>query len=576
MGVVVPLGNHWLKHRLSRRRFVRTGSSGLLTVGAAACSRNTKGTSLRSTTGGQAGQVSQGTPVAGGTLRASYIQTTAIDPQTTSAAFHMTVAGVYSRIFTFKTSLDRDTVDQGLQNDLGLSAESPDGVIWTIKLRPDARFTNISPVNGHPVEAEDVKATFVRAVNPATSNPNLGQLSMIDAAQIQTPDKQTVVFKLNYPYAPFNRTLASPSYSLIIPREALTGSYDLAKMAIGSGPFVLESAVPDVAYTYKTNPGFFDTSMAPHIDGIHWAIIPDAAQRLAQFTAGNLDQLTLDSPFALDAALKSNPRATTIKAPNGIALSMYYQQADPTSIFRDIRVRRAFSMAIDRDTLGKAIFNGQWAASWVVPAYMGKWSLQIKDMSSDIQQWFRYDPAESKKLLDAAGAAGLELRTVYQNREATPAVVSQVQAVASMLSAAGIKINIVEVDYAKEWINGGKGINAGYYSKDTVPFSFISAYTEADEWLYGSLHSKSLQSHMTVKDPDLDAMIEKERATLDEGERLKAVQDILRYSAGMMYYTPTVGNASSLNVIQPRVQNFQFSVTPGIFAETYAKLWLSA
>src|SRR5581483_1757334 len=100
------------------------------------------------------------------------------------------------------------------------------------KLRPDAKFHNVAPVNGHAVEAEDMKATFTRALNPATNNPNRGALDFINAAQITTPDKQTVVFKLNYPYAPFRSTLASPAYSLLFPREVLSGGYDPSKTVI--------------------------------------------------------------------------------------------------------------------------------------------------------------------------------------------------------------------------------------------------------------------------------------------------------------------------------------------------------
>ena len=207
------------------------------------------------------------------------------------------------------------TTNHVIEPELGQTAESPDATTWTIKLRPDAKFHNIAPVNGHPVEAEDVKATFQRALDPSTSNPNRGALSMIDVNQIQTPDKQTVVFTLKYPYSPFRSLLASPAYSSIYPREAFAGSYDPAKVVIGSGPFTLDSAQPDVAFVYKKNPGYFEKDR-PYVDAVRMAVIVDPSQQFAQFTGGNVDEY-LAPIDNLEVAKQRNPKAAVIKAEQG-------------------------------------------------------------------------------------------------------------------------------------------------------------------------------------------------------------------------------------------------------------------
>jgi peptide/nickel transport system substrate-binding protein len=567
--------NRWMEKRLTRRRIVGAGGAGALTAALAACGRKTTPVSSGSSAGQARGPA--GSPVQGGTLNVWINYNAPLDPQQTSGSVHEVVSGVYSRIFKFKTTSDPQvSLDHVVENDLGLQAETPDGMTWTVKLRPDAKFTNAAPVNGHPLEAEDVKATFTRAVDPATSNPNAGQLSMIDPSQIHTPDPTTVVFKLKYPYAPFNRTLASPNYSLILPRESLSGSYDLMKVAIGSGPFTLESAVPDVAYDYKRNPGYYDKSL-PNVDAMHIAVIADTSQQLAQFTAGNLDEHLLDSPFTLDQARKSNPKASLVQFPYGTTWAVYMQMNDPASVFKDVRVRRALNMAIDRDTLGKAIYLDEAQTCWLIPSYMGKWSMQTKDLPPDIRQYYTYNPAESKKLLDAAGVSGQQFKLVYQNREGTPAFVKEIETVSSMLSSVGIKTNVISVDYTKDWIAGGKGINAGFFPKDTLVFSGISSFTEADEFLYLTMHSKSTQSHMTVKDPDMDAKIDQERTTLNDDERLKAVRDIITYAAGQAYYVPVVGDGVTDTLIKPRVKNYlPANSVAGKVPEMYAKLWLES
>src|SRR5581483_10253397 len=144
------------------------------------------------------------------------------------------------------------------------------------------------PVNGHALEAEDIKQTYLRATSSV--NVNRGSLGMIDANSIQTPDKQTVTFKLNYAYAPFAHTVASGVYGWILPREVASNAYDPAKALIGTGPFTLESYTPDVALVYKKRSDWFEKGK-PYIDGVRMAIVPDPNAALAQFTSGNVDYI---------------------------------------------------------------------------------------------------------------------------------------------------------------------------------------------------------------------------------------------------------------------------------------------
>jgi peptide/nickel transport system substrate-binding protein len=137
---------------------------------------------------------------------------------------------------------------------------------WTVRLKPDVHFHNVAPVNAHLVQADDVKGTFTRLfATPA--NPYRGILGgYLDPAQIQTPASDTVIFKLKYPYSPFSKALASTNYGWIFPREALAGSYDPAKVMIGSGPFWFVSYEPDVAVTLRRNPNWYQRGM-PYIEG---------------------------------------------------------------------------------------------------------------------------------------------------------------------------------------------------------------------------------------------------------------------------------------------------------------------
>jgi peptide/nickel transport system substrate-binding protein len=335
-----------------------------------------------------------------------------LDPQKLSASPQKVVGGVYSRLLRYKVGADPNTVaDHNTESDLALSLESPDAVTWTAKLRSDAFFHNIAPVNGRAVDSEDVKATYARALDPATGNPNRGVLDMIDPAKISTPDKQTAVFTLNYPYAPFPNIVGSPAYSLILSREVLT-SLDPAKAVIGSGPFTLESADPQVAYTYKRNPIWFEKGL-PYIDGFKIPVVPDASTQQAQFAAGNLDELILTDPYQVDSVRTQNPKATVLKADYSSANPLYFQMGDPASQFLDVRVRRAFSLAIDRDAISKSVYNGQTDLMVYIPGYMGKWAVSVSELPQATQQFYKYDPAQARKLLDAAGFSEAIIQLAY-------------------------------------------------------------------------------------------------------------------------------------------------------------------
>ncbi len=556
--------------RVARRRLLIAAGTGAAGLAAFACS-----TRSRSGAGAQPPAQSAAAPQRGGTYT-PYIQYNAIlDPHKAQAGAQTVIGGVYGRVFRFTTGADPKVfTDHNIEPDLGLSAESPDAVTWTVRLRPDAKFHNTPPVNGHAVEAEDIRATFQRALDPATNNQNRSSISMIDVNQIQTPDKETAVFKLNYPYAPFRKLLAAPAYSWVFPREVLTGSYDPSKTPIGSGPFTLESFTPDVAYIYKKNPDWIEKGR-PYVDGIRLPITPDASQQLAQFTAGNLDELTIVNPFDLEAAQQRNPKAIVVKSLDGRPFPLYLQLGDPTGPMMDVRVRRALSMAVDRNAIAKVIYNGQGFNTLFIPAYMGRWATVIDQLDPQIQQWYKFNPSESKKLLEAAGQANLTLRLAYIINAAytTPAYTKTAETLANMLTAAGVKTSVITQDNNKDYVDSGKGSRQGYFEKDVMIFSGIPADTDADQMLYSNFHSKSATNAEHLRDPKLDEMIDKERTLVNEDDRWKAVQEIGTYMADQVFVIPTPGSYTWV-LVQPRVQNFSYTNDLAKFTENYSKLWL--
>jgi peptide/nickel transport system substrate-binding protein len=570
--------NYW--RRTSRRMLLRSSAllaGGAWAAGLAACS-------TRGRTGGQTqpaagGQASAGTPKPGGIFQISSANNPpTLDPNATSSAFTHQLLGLsMGRLFQFDTGPDNKVAESWkLLPELALSSESADAITWTMKLRPDVNFHNIAPVNGHPVEAEDVKASFIRAVGPNAANRST--FDMIDPDQIQTPAKDTVVFKLRYPYAAFRNMLAS-GYGWISPREAGV-SYDSTKQVIGSGAFVFGSYTPDVEYVVKKNPQWYEKGR-PYVDGVRVAMAPDKANAIAQFGGGHLDVLGAGTGSVaipsddLDAIKRDSPKAAIVTAPGPNGFYIATQLSGQPSPFLDIRLRRAMSMSLDRDAMGKAVIGKDYYLQPVESRRWGKWALAWEELPPTTAQWYKQDLNQAKALLQAAGASNLTLKYL----ETKPQPVGQVfygtaETSFNMLSALPWKMSLVTIDYNKDWVGGGKGVRYGNFDSNTIVLAGLEGASDVDEQLYTHFHSKSTKSVVRVKDPTLDAMIDKGRTILNEDDRVKAYKDIQKYLAEQLYGIAGFPGWFAFTAVQPWIKNWTANAGYGSGTEVFSKLWL--
>jgi peptide/nickel transport system substrate-binding protein len=557
---------------LTRRRLLASALAGTA-LAAAGCG----GTSQSKRPAGSSEPATGGTPRTGGTLTTWNVtgNLPSLDPQQTPSTWTMhSVGAVMSRVLRFKSGSDPAVAEnRDLENDLGVSVESPDGITWTVKLRTDAKFQDVAPVNGHAVEAEDVKATFVRAF-AQPKNPFRGFLSTVmDPSQIETPAKDTVVFRLKYPYSPFRKGLASTNYGWIFPREALNDGYDATKQVIGSGPFLFDHYTPDVEVAFRRNPNWFEKGR-PYVDGLSYPVISDTAQQGAQFTGGHLD--ILQPPINdVPSLVQRNPKALNISTHPTSLGCVWFQLGNSDSPWLDIRLRRALSLAIDRETLGKTVFANDYDIAFNLGASFGKWALSIKDLPPGVAQYYKYDPAEAKKLLDAAGAGGMSVKFGYPQPIPIVNLVKAVETVNAMLQAVGLKTTLVPLDYTSVFLNAGKGVRYGYGPNDMIVYTGMEGANDVDDYMYNYFGSKSTSNEERINDPTLDAMIDKARTVLNEDERVKAYKDIQLYIVDKMYTVAGLPQSRVHTLVQPWVQNFQFGVPAGVATESYAKLWIA-
>ncbi len=531
---------------------------------------------------GRTGSQPTGQPAGGGTLNVVVgINPPSLDPHgSTSAGSFAIINPAMSRLLRFKSPWDViATYNRETEPDLASSVESPDAVTWTFKLRNDAKFSNTPPVNGHAVEAEDIKLTYERATSD--KNANRGSLGMIDSAQIQTPDKNTVVFKLKYPYAPFKAIVASGIYGWILPREAVTGAYDPAKQVIGSGPFTLEKYTPDVEALYKKNPNWYEKGK-PYIDGVKVAVVPDKNAQIAQFTAGNLDYIS--SPLDddnLDQVRSQVPNAelyTTWGPGDG---QMYFPLgSDSNSPFKDVRLRRALSLLIDRDAITKVAFHGKAVQDFYSPQSFGKWSLHVEQLPPETAKYYKQDVQVAKQLIDAAGGSSLVLKMLspypFPPGSEPFWYHTMREMVSNFLTQGQWKSNLVLIDYTKDWVAGGKGVRYGFFPSpnDSMVFAGLEGRQDIDQYVFDWYDGASSANCEHLKDDKLDSMISKARTIIDDDQRAKAYIDLQTYMADSVFSVAGQPNGLSYTMIAKRVVNYTAGDSYGAGTGTWANLWL--
>jgi peptide/nickel transport system substrate-binding protein len=508
--------------------------------------------------------VSPKPPKRGGLLtRASAWDPPVIDPRLTqSVGLYQFAALAGSRLvrYTFPDEAAGPT-DMNLKGDLAESwTSSPDARVWTFKLRQGVKWHNVPPLNGRELVAADVKYCF-----EAYAKEGVQSFTFQELEGIETPDKHTVRIHLKTPNVLFPQNVAEP-ITVLFSREVLEEDGDLKKRFIGTGPYMLKEHTRKVRVVLNRNPDYWDKGR-PNVDEYVILSTPDAATRMAAFRTGQSDIMWLASPSEVETVRKTNPNAVVQSyhnslTPFGVALA---QDKPP---FNDLRVRRAVSMAIDRQKQADTLFEGHGIIGWGVPY------IYYTDRQPTLAQlgpWWQYRPAEAKKLLAEAGHPnGFETTLFYY--EYFPQMTSQVQLVQQDLKRnLNINVKITKLDYTTYY---GRYVESKW---DGMAWGFQSGHAIGlDERTYQYMHSKSTKNFFRVNDPVIDELTSKLRQTPDRADQralTKKIVDrefdqVLRmwmpYDNGFMVFQPHVRNGAALALRR----------TDGYGASTIGRAWL--
>lgn len=288
---------------------------------------------------------------------------------------------------------------------------SPDGLRYTFHLRAGARWSN-----GAPVTSGDFYDTFMRALDPQVGCENAGYAFPIHGARdfidgrsadpasvgIRAPDARTLVLILDHP-APSLLTLlaGTPFFPVYMPsldanggRHQRGGPWTRPGVLVSNGPFTLAEWRPNAYVSVKRNPDYWDAGRI-RLSEVRFYPTDDEDGEERSFRAGQLHVTNRLPVNKVAVYMAGHPEELHV---NPSLRTNYLTFNVGRAPFADRRVREAFSLAVDRRELVHAALGrlGTPAYAWVRPGTGGYTP----------RSGFRFDPAEGRRQLAAAGYPG--------------------------------------------------------------------------------------------------------------------------------------------------------------------------
>jgi peptide/nickel transport system substrate-binding protein len=510
------------------------------------------------------------TPKRGGTLRVSYGNEIAnLDFHTAPGYEMMWVA------MNVGCSLTNITPDGKFTGDAAESwTTSPDGLLYTFKLRKNVLFHD-----GTPVDAAAVKFNIDRMKDPATKS---GMRPFYEPVQsIEVMDPQTVQVRLKHPYAFFLHMISAYRTGLILLSPASLQKFTendrkqgKAGAIVGCGPFKYVEWVKGSHLLMERFDKYFMPGL-PYLDKVMVRVIKDPVTEMAAFKAGEIDLIASFSPDHVDTMKAQNPKAQIMTGkettPMMAAMKVTIPkdgkpmspERTPHPIFGDVRVRKAIGCyGIDRQEVVKIAFKGQ-ATPWVGMAPPGTFE------SVNVNHLCPYDQAKAKALLAEVGygpSKPLTLELMTNTEKSVFNVIATV--VKEQLARIGVTANIRLVDKVS-WMNTTLGDGPwDMYIEDLLSLLTIDSNGYLST-AYTSTKS-SAWSHPRHTDTKVDDYYDRYAKELDPKKRQALAKEFIEYMANNMYWN-TISGSPFYMVAQPYMKGYTYNAE---FEVHYHKVWL--
>jgi peptide/nickel transport system substrate-binding protein len=425
----------------------------------------------------------------------------------------------------FQPLMEQDH-QQNLRPAIATAMRVVDETTWEVTLDPRARFHD-----GAPVTAEDIAFTIARA-GDVPNSPSSFRYATRPIAAVEAVNATTIRIRTHQPTPLLPNFLA---LVMIVSKKhgegAGTPDYNAGRAMIGTGPFRHVSWQPGSPVVMERNPDF--AGAAPAFARVEFRPIANAGARVAALQAADVDLIEIVPPDHF-ARFRADPaRFTVAESPSNRLLFLTLDSDREDSPFvrgkdgarianplRDARVRRALSLAINRDALVGRVLQGQALAAGDLgpPGYFGT----SPDMTPP-----PFDLDQARRLLAEAGWANGFAVQVNGPNDRFVNDEQVVQAIAQMWTRLGLTTT-VETRTRAVWLSEAAQLR---YSVNLAGFS---PNPELLGMLETQIHSWNPQLGLGTanrgrfSNAEIDAVIQRARTTIDDEQRRALTQQATR------------------------------------------------
>jgi peptide/nickel transport system substrate-binding protein len=439
---------------------------------------------------------------------------------------------------------------------------SPDGMTATFTLRQNVKFHNVAPVNGRVMDMDDWKSSAERFM--ALSPQRVPITDTVD--HFEYPDARHMVWKMKFPYAPLGSRIWSERYGFqIVPKELNADQNLASRLAIGTNFKVLDKHQPAITMEYKKHAEYWGGE--PFIDRWHAPIIPEYANRYAQFVRGNIQSFTPSAREVLQLA-RDVPGAVIVAVPppdDHISRIRFGRQNHKTLPWKDVRVRIAIRRATDFKGIGEFVSNKQQFEAGGIPVevisrtHVTRGASYFLDPEKGelgaLSANYLFDAAEAKKLTAAAGFTNAIDIDYYVLPAGGGQIPEEDQLTIDRLQASGVfKVNVIRsqntvVHRQCRSLGQCDGLVQSSTSEDV------------DHVIFRDYHSEgNTEGEQAYPDPRVDKVAEAQRKEMDPVKRIEYLKEFQKLAAETMPAIPYVHQYTTFSFRWPWLHNINYGM----------------
>jgi ABC-type transport system substrate-binding protein len=429
-----------------------------------------------------------------------------------------------------------------------------DATVWTIKARPNVTFHDGTPFNGEAIKVN---------IEQRTKSPLAG-VSLEPIESVTTTDSMTAQVKMRRPWNAYDYTLAAQGGLMISPTALLkpdgTTNTDAANNPVGTGPFSFVSRQRDTNMVVKKNPNYWQPGK-PHLDGIEFRIITEPTSRTQSLESGQIDAMITEQTNAIK---KFRTEPGYVQAEDFAGEESFVMLNMGKAPFDNANARKALAYATDRQALIDGIGDG-------LPPDANQPYVPSEQWYVNDHGYPDHDPVKAKEAVEQykkdTGQATLSFELTNRPGGSEDKLAQLLQ---QQYKQVGIDMQIKTIEQSQLILQ------AVYGRFEAMSFRNF-AYVEPDSnyIFWHSSTAKGLEqisiNFSQMKDPELDAALDKARATSDPEQRKQSYATVVKRMDAVMPYIWIYHNLWAI-IAKDKVKGLEHAQSIG-FSRLDGKTW---